>query len=48
MDGVPENLEFGCLIEFATICHKYDYVKAVTHFSFCGYGLTLDIIVLKI
>lgn len=34
MDGVPENLELDCLIEFATICHKYDCVKAVTHSSF--------------
>lgn len=33
MDGVPENLELDCLIEFATICHKYDCVKAVTHSS---------------
>lgn len=33
MDGVPENLELDCLIEFASICHKYDCVKAVTHSS---------------
>lgn len=33
MDGVPENLELDCLIEFATLCHKYDCVKAVTHSS---------------
>lgn len=33
MDGVPENLELDCLIEFATICHKYNCVKAVTHSS---------------
>lgn len=33
IDGVSENLELDCLIEFATICHKYDCVKAVTHSS---------------
>ncbi len=33
MDGVPESLGYQRPAEFGIICHKYDYVRAVTHSS---------------